>query len=177
MPLSLRERESFGTLPQWDRLEKLGDKSRAILMSRDFKLRKTEGRYVPIPSRFAVYRESDSLRLEVGVDCDAAVTKKVLERYSKWSALGLRSTGLVKDNHFHLILVSLRPVPPSRRTDALPNYSTLADGAMFHKGWGGRGGNYDEDTTIHFIDGVRCESELTARLRTLIETHGLASHA
>lgn len=171
------ERRAFAALSQHDQLETLGEKSQALLMSRGYKLRKAEGYYMPWPTRFTLYRESEVLRVEVGVDCNPTATKRDLERYAKWSSLGLRSTGVSVDSRFHLILVTLRSVPSARRQDALPGFTTTVDGSMSRKSFGGMGHQYAEDTVIHFIDGVRSRSELTERMRALIVDHELEQHA
>jgi len=107
------------------------------------------------------------------VVCSASVTKTEIAHYANFSAMGLRGTRWKKDSIFHLILVTLRPIPASRRTEALPIFRRLDDSTMLNRSRGGRDYRFRDDMYIHFIDGVGSESELAERLRTIIATHGL----
>jgi hypothetical protein len=172
----LAERAKFARLAQHDQLDTLGEKTRAILVNRGFKLRKAEGRYIPFPSRFTVYRETDAVRHDIGVDCAASVTKKGLERYAGYSAMGLRASRWKKNSRFDLILVTLRPVPASRRQQALPDFQTLDDGTMYRRDDAGPSYEFVEETLIHFVDQVGSVAELNAKLQSLLSSHALEPH-
>jgi len=171
------ERVAFAKLAQIDSLDSMGEKIRAVLFNRGFSLEKakSKGRYIPAPSRFRVYRDTSTGGQNVLVDCRLSVTKRDLERYR--GVLTMRLSDRDEDSEIHLFLVTLKPVPLSRRQEALSDYQTLDDGAMYSSDYTDYCREHKQQVFVHFIDKVESISDMNLKLQRIISAHGFERHA
>jgi nucleoside 2-deoxyribosyltransferase len=164
------ERVAFERQPEAAKVNMLQTKAGNLLKSRSFSLPESDLRRGPLSNELLAIRENNQKSQQIAVICTSSFTKKDLESIAFTGAVRGIESNRELPVHFHYVVVSLRPVPRSRITQALSSYRQLEDGTMHCRYYRNR--PY-EDVFVSVISGIKSVIEFAANFRIILERYEL----
>jgi hypothetical protein len=168
------ERRQFGKLPATVQIQRLTNTALNILRRRGFRQWKPHKNGAPevYPNHFVVNRVIGQRTEDVRFTCLQSITKNMLMNSFYGSFSSSMRQGECSSAVVIHILVSLRNIPPSRLTGALPSYSPLSVGCV-HAHYDRPDGRLSEDIYVHLISGVASQSEFALSLQGVLKQHDM----
>lgn len=167
------ERENFRSQSENTKLGIIRSEVGAILKTKSFRMLNFEpGRGVQTGALLAI-REYNQNSQQIAVICTLSAIKSLfegIERIGSFGGIGSEHKLPVK---FHYIVASLRSVPKSRVTQALPSYRLLEDGTMYNHYE--RKTSPETDLFVHVLSGIQSQMEFTDAFLNVLARYDLGN--
>jgi nucleoside 2-deoxyribosyltransferase len=174
------ERSEFNRLPIYDRLGILQKTCIDQLRTRSFQIYPftIDAANGTTPIRWTFLKRFDNTRYQgVGIITTSSATKQLLQSLS-WNSLYAPSQNEpnFKLRESHYIVVSLKSIPRSRITEALPNMHLRNNTTLTSENRISRG-TRSNAVYVHIIDGIKSVSEFLPAFSIVMDENGLTEGA
>jgi nucleoside 2-deoxyribosyltransferase len=170
------ERSEFNLLPMYSRLAILEKTSIDQLRKRSFHSAQFQIDFANgnTPTRWTYLRRFDNTRYQgVGIITTSSATKQLLHTLS-WKSLDHPSPEYPKFRllESHFIVASIKSIPHSRITEALPSFHRQNNTTLTAKNNSSPRGT-QRITYVHIIDGIKSGSEFAPAFRAVMNEYSL----